>query len=97
MTGRNDRRAYLARVIQLLDSDRGPEIRARAAAVLDKWEDVAGIDPRHAARWRKLLAQEPAAIEAAVMAEGDAAEELRHCMPFAGILSNRERSSLRAR
>jgi hypothetical protein len=96
MSHTSDRRAYLARVIQLLKSERGPEIRARAAALIDKWEEGTGIDRRHSGRWRLLLTQEPAAIEAAVMAEGDEAEALRHCMPFAGILSNRERNELRA-
>jgi len=95
MRHNNDRRAYLARILQLLDSEDGPRIRARASAVIDKWEMAAGIDRRHSKRWRVLLTQDTAVIRAAIFADGDVAEELRHCMPFAGILSNRERTALR--
>jgi hypothetical protein len=93
----NDRRAYLARILQLLDTEDGPRIRARAGALIDRWEAVTGIDHRHADRWRALLTEDTAVIRAAVLGDGGAAAELRHCMPFAGVLSNRERTALRSR
>ena len=97
MRHNGDRRAYLTRILQLLDSNDGPQVRAKAAALIDTWENAAGIDPRYSERWRVLLTQDTAAIRDAVMADTDAAAELRHCMPFAGLLSNRERAELRAR
>jgi hypothetical protein len=44
-----------------------------------------------------LLDGEVGAMRAVVLADTPEAEELRHAMPFAGILSNKERAELHAR
>ena len=97
MSGKHARRAYLERIFELLEQPRGADIHARALVVVAKWENVAGADPRHIQRWRALLGGETGAMRRSVMADTPEGAELRHWMPFAGVLSNRERSELRAR
>ena len=95
---RNDdvrRRAYLGIVFDRL---RGPDrerIVAAALALVDKWESSTGVNPFYVSRWRRLLAGQIAEMSAEVLADSEQGAELRHCMPFAGLLTNRERAELR--
>lgn len=91
------RRAYLDAVFERLDGPGGKAIRAKAAAVVDKWEQQPGVHRSYVARWRDLLERSTDEMHELVIADTAEGEALRHCMPFAGVLSNRERADLRGR
>jgi hypothetical protein len=89
------RQDYLLEISRRL---RGPDrghIVARARAVVDKWETSVGIHPRYVANWRRILSDGAEAVELLARSRSPEALELQHCMPFAGILNNRERLTLR--
>jgi hypothetical protein len=99
MTDTRDRqrRVYLDHVFRLMLGPRRDEIAAKARKVIDLWEVQPGVRRDYCRRWRALLDGEVGAMRAVVLADTPEAEELRHAMPFAGILSNKERAELHAR
>ena len=90
-------RAYLEAVLDRLDGPDGKSIRARAALVTMKWDNVPGTDPYFGRRWRQLLSMPANAVRAVVMADTHEGERLRHTMPFPNVLTNAERAELRRR
>lgn len=91
------RRAYLLEIASRLAKPGGQLIVARALAVIAKWESADGVLPRYIAGWRRVLNEGPDAVEKLAVSQTDEALELQHCMPFAGILSNKERRALRSK
>jgi hypothetical protein len=89
------RRDYLLEIAQRLRGPGAGLIIARASAVIDKWETTVGVHPRYIAGWRRILREGAGAVESLAGSRTPEALELQHCMPFAGILSNRERFALR--
>jgi hypothetical protein len=71
-----------------------PEWIRRALATLERWERDGSIHPAHAVPWREALESGVAATCALLLAEGDAADTLRSCTPFAGVVSPRDRWAL---
>ena len=80
-------RAYHAVVADRLDEATIEEARARVEQL------AAGghIDPRYADRWRDLLARPRDEIARAIVAESQAARDLRQNSPFSGVLNEQER------
>jgi hypothetical protein len=90
------RRAYLDHIFTLMLGLRRDEIAAKTRKVIDLWDAQPGTRRIHSQRWRELLDGDVDVMRAIVMADTPEAAELRHAMPFAGILSNKERAALRA-
>jgi hypothetical protein len=88
------RRRYLDCVFAHMRGPRRAAIAGRALAVVDMWER-SGAHPHYIERWRALLSGEVEDMREAVMTDRPEAEALRHCMPFAGVLTNAERAELR--
>ena len=88
--------AYLNEICDRLErGDRTPAEKARAVIAL--WKRQPRVNPKLWQAWERLLEGPAAAIRASVLAEGEAAQELRHSHPFAGIFTNLERAALRRR
>ncbi len=66
-----------------------------ASKLIALWRQQPGMDPWLCETWERLLAGPVDAMRAVVMADTREAERLRHSMPFAGVLGNRERMALR--
>jgi hypothetical protein len=88
-------RLYLAKVFELLEGPRRPEVLARAQAVIAQWSKTPNMDPFYSTRWTALLSGPVAVMRAVVLGNDEDAARLRHCMPFAGILDNATRATLR--
>ena len=93
----SQRRTYLLEIASRIARPGGQLIVNRALAVVAKWESADGVLPRYITGWRRILAEGPEAIEKLATSETHEALELQHCMPFAGILNNKERKALRAK
>ncbi len=90
------RHAYLAEIFDRLEAgDTG--IKAKAHALMALWKAQPEMNPWLWQTWERLLERPVAEMRAAVLAETQDGDMLRHAMPFAGILSNRERAELRRR
>lgn len=89
------RRAYLLAVAGRMAGGDHDRIAARARALLAKWRAQDGVLPLYIERWEAAISEGPQAVERIAVEMSAESEALRHCMPFAGILSNRERSELR--
>lgn len=94
MSSDHFRRAYLEAVFVRLEGPQGERIRRQAEKVINLWESQPHADPFYAARWRQLLTLPVPALRAAVLASDEEGERLRHTQPFAGVLSDEERSAL---
>jgi hypothetical protein len=70
-------------------------ISTNALALIDKWRAQGGVHPGYIEGWRAALEEGPEGVERIALTNTQQAEALRHCMPFAGILSNRERLEFR--
>jgi len=86
---------YLAEVFRRLAGPDGADIIAKAVALTHKRDASPGTDPRYGRRWRELLQGPPQTMAAVVLADTDEGRRLRHAMPFANVLSNKDKSALR--
>jgi hypothetical protein len=75
---------------------RRDDITAKARDVIALWDAQPGVRRAYSQQWRALLSGDIGTMRRVVLADTPEAAELRHCMPFAGILSNKERAVLRA-
>ena len=80
-------RAYHAVVADRLDEAAIDEARAR----IEQLAAGGHIDPRYADLWRDLLARPRDEIARAIVAESQAARDLRQNSPFSGVLNEQER------
>jgi hypothetical protein len=86
----------LDHIFRLMLGPRRGEIAAKALKVIALWEAQPGVRRDYSRRWRALLDGDVSVMRDVVLADTPEAQELRHAMPFAGILSNKERADLRA-
>ena len=89
------RRDYLLEIARRLRGAERGRIVDRAEAVIRKWEASASVRPQYINGWRAALQNGAEAVEEIALSRSPDALDLQHCMPFAGILSNRERLELR--
>ena len=80
-------RAYHSVVAERLDDATIDEARAR----LEQLAAAGHLDPRYAERWRELLARPRREIAHEIVADTQAARDLRQNSPFAGALNEQER------
>jgi hypothetical protein len=76
-----------------------PQLIAQALQTIERWEVQRGAtasDP-YLQRWRELLAQGCAVVEAQVCQNSDEAATLRNVSPLGFILSAGERNAIRQR
>lgn len=89
--------AYLAEIFDRLergdDSSRA-RILERARALIGLWRRAPETPPFLIETWENLLDSPVAEMRRRALADDDEGRELRHTMPFAGILTNRERAAL---
>jgi hypothetical protein len=91
----SERREYLELIFGRLEN--GDEaIRERARKLISLWRSN-GVDPLICDRWTHLLDGSAAIMRATALAPTEEGEHLRHSIPFAGILSNKERMDLHVR
>jgi len=89
------RRLYLERIMDLLNGPRREEILTRARGVIALWRKTDHMAPYYADQWQRLLNMPLDDARGLVLSDTDEGERLRHCMPFAGLLNNKERAELR--
>jgi hypothetical protein len=89
------RRRYLLEMARRLASADGERLAARALRLIARWEADVGVSSHYISGWRRAIESGPQAIAAIAEGTTEADAELRHCMPFAGILTNAERKALR--
>lgn len=89
------RRLYLETILGLLEGPRRQELLARAQGLVVRWRSIEHMSPYYADRWLELLAMPGEKLRTVIMADSDEADRMRHCMPFAGMLSNGQRAALR--
>ncbi len=65
-----------------------------ARHVLFRWRTQQRIDPRYAERWEQLLDRPIPEIRRALVDETQEAHDLRQNSPFAGLLSEPERTRI---
>jgi hypothetical protein len=87
LTAERRSRAYHEVVARRLDAGTIADARAR----VERLADEGHLHPRHAERWRELLARAPAEVAAAIAADDEAGSDLRQNSPFAGVLNEQER------
>jgi hypothetical protein len=93
----SDRRARRMCELALAKLEAEPaRVRAAAAAMIATWERAQSCDPWYPARWRELLAGEPATLRRALLAATDEGQMLRANNPFAGLFTRAERSTILA-
>jgi hypothetical protein len=80
-------RAFHAVVADRLDDAVIDEARARVEQLAANGH----LDPRYADRWRELLGRPHEEIARAIVAETQAARDLRQNSPFSGVLNEQER------
>ena len=74
---------------------REPELLERARARVAGWvEDGHPVPPSVASRWRKLLGRPLPVICAALVEDSEEMRDLRQSSPFAGALSQEERTEV---
>ena len=89
--------AYLSEIFDRLGADDEAErarIIARARDLVGLWRRAPETPPFLIETWTRLLSAPIAEMRRRVLADDDEGRELRHSMPFAGILGNRERAAL---
>ena len=89
--------AYLAEMFDRLeggDEASRTRILERARAVLGLWRQAPETPPSLIETWERLLSGPIAQMRQCALADDEEGRELRHSMPFAGILTNRERAAL---
>jgi hypothetical protein len=89
------RRLLFVEVLDLLEGLRRNEIIRRAFDVIALWRTIEHMDPYYDDRWSQLLGQPTSSLRTIVLSGTDEGEKLLHCMPFAGIIDNRQRAELR--
>ncbi len=89
------RQAYLLEIARRIAEPEGHLVVSRARAVIEKWAASDGVLPRYVSGWRQILNGGAEAVRKLATSDTDEARELQHCMPFAGILTNKERQALR--
>jgi hypothetical protein len=90
------RHAYLDEIFNRLGAG-DTTIKAKARAVIDLWRHQQGMNQNFCETWERLLDQPVDQMRATVLADNEEGATLRHTFPFAGILTNRERTDLRRR
>ncbi len=89
------RQYYLLEIARRL---RGPDrdsVIARAKALIGKWEAAGNVRRQYIDGWKCILDGGADQLELLAHSTTPEALEMQHCMPFAGILSNRDRLELR--
>jgi hypothetical protein len=89
--------AYLAEIFARLESDDTAAralIFARSRAVVGLWRRAPETPIRLIETWERLLDGPIATMQRIALADDEQGRELRHFMPFAGILTNAERTAL---
>ena len=89
--------AYLAEIFDRLEaSDECERARllAKARDLVGLWRRAPETPPFLIETWERLLAAPIAEMRRRALADDEEGRELRHSMPFAGILTNRERAAL---
>ena len=89
--------AYLAEIfdrLEHLDETERALIRARARALIGLWRQAPETPPFLIETWENLLDSPVAEMRRRALADDEEGRELRHSMPFAGILTNSERAAL---
>jgi hypothetical protein len=89
--------AYLAEIFDRLEAGDEAErarILASARALIGLWRRAPETPPFLTETWERLLAAPIAEMRRCALADDDEGRELRHSMPFAGILTNLERAAL---
>ena len=89
--------AYLAEIFDRLESRDGCErarILAKARALVGLWRRAPETPPFLIETWERLLDAPIVEMRRRVLADDEEGRELRHSMPFAGILTNLERAAL---
>jgi hypothetical protein len=91
------RQAYLAEIFDRLecgDATTRADILAKARRVIALWRMLDNVRPWQIEEWERLLAGSVKDMRAIVLRDDETGRELRHAMPFAGILTNKERAAL---
>jgi hypothetical protein len=89
--------AYLAEIFDRLESSDARErarLLAKAHALVGLWRRAPETPPFLIETWGRLLAGSIAEMRRCALADDEEGRELRHSMPFAGILTNLERAAL---
>ncbi|KRA47699.1 hypothetical protein [Devosia sp. Root635] len=89
------RRLLLEQVFDLLDGPRRSEIIGRAHNLIALWRSTPHMAPYYADRWQYLLTLPVEQARAIVLGDTDEGDMLRHCMPFAGVVDNKQRQAVR--
>jgi hypothetical protein len=71
-----------------------PEVVQTARDRLRRWQAEERIDPRYAREWEQILTESPARIARLIAADSQRMRDLRQSSPFAGVLSEPERTAL---
>ncbi len=66
-------------------------LRERARATLERWSAAGVLPEPYADQWRRVLGLPLDELAAAILANDEAARDLRQCTPFAGVLPPAER------
>jgi transcriptional regulator with XRE-family HTH domain len=85
-------RALAAATARLVDQDY-ETARALALLNLERMESVTGSNRSrgHLVEWRRLLDEGPSAVRRALLDRSDHGHDMRQMVPFAGLMSDRER------
>jgi len=89
--------AYLAEIFDRLESSDEYErarLLAKAHALVGLWRRAPETPPFLIETWERLLAAPIAEMRRCALADDEEGRELRHSMPFAGILTHLERAAL---
>jgi hypothetical protein len=89
--------AYLAEIFDRLESSDECErarLLAKAHALVGLWRRAPETPPFLIETWERLLAAPVAEMRRCALADDEEGRELRHSMPFAGILTHLERAAL---
>lgn len=69
-----------------------PGLMQRPRQTLQRWTEMpAGANAPYLAAWNRLFSLDIEALLRAATEDNEAANALRQCSPFCGVLSNRER------
>jgi hypothetical protein len=71
-----------------------PEVVQAARERLGRWRAEGRIDPRYADEWQEILSQSPRQMATLIAADNQRMRGLRQSSPFAGVLSEPERTAL---
>jgi hypothetical protein len=71
-----------------------PKVVQVARERLERWRAEGRIDPRYADEWQEILSQSPKRVAKLIAADNQRMRNLRQSSPFAGVLSEPERTAL---